>query len=504
MQDPKLQKVIHYLKTELSKKNCEKLPSVRDLSLLCGVSLKTAHKAVKRLSQDGVIDCRWGSGIFPLKDRRVEPTPYKNSSALNKSDSILEQIEKDLLNNIYRRGEKLPSIKTLVSRFNTSYPTIKKVFQKLISKDLIQSRGYTYYFTESFFHWKVKIGVISAVDTDGKLIIEKERERNFFRQLSIEADRRNIQLEYIGFSDWNVPSSFRLNRRRAAVQLTEDPDMLGYILVSWHMRDYKECLNRLVSLKKPISVWLENSIGLPQDNDSTLMRPISFFDLSYSLQPGLDMGRFLLRSGHRKIAFISPFHGSTWSQQRLTGLKEAFVSAGIRDGVKEYTNSDFTDDWSFMNQVLERNDLEMIINTKLLQDKFSQSLNSERLNEVIFEINSLFRDHRIFQVSESLMNAAINDRTITAWVAANDLCAIQCLNYLNRSVSVPDKISLVGFDNSFQSLKLGLTSYDFNTSGLAQSMIDYILNPTSSLYDKHSRVINLNGKVVVRDSVKNL
>lgn len=42
------------------------------------------------------------------------------------------------------------------------------------------------------------------------------------------------------------------------------------------------------------------------------------------------MGRYLYEKGHRRVAFISPYHGVGWSQDRLVGLRDGMRAAGIR------------------------------------------------------------------------------------------------------------------------------------------------------------------------------
>lgn len=504
MDKPQLQKAIEYLKNELQKRSNGPLPSVRMVARNCSVSTKTAYKAIKMLIRDGLLYSRWGYGTisakndFLLENRNITD----NKLPVFKTEHVTNELENDLINSTYSQGDKLPSAKILINRYNTSYPTIKKALHCLINKNLILKKGHSYFIAERKRLYKSKVSVICAMNNNGEIVIEKERERDFYRLLSMEADRRNLQLEFIGYSDWCAFPFFSNQHNMKAVNLTEDADIIGYILVSWHMKDYLQCLNTICYLKKPVSVWLENFHGIPDKKDAPGKVPLLFFDQSYSRQSGNDMGRFLLGAGHRKIAYISPFHGSSWSQKRLSGLKEVFYDTGIKEGVVEFTDSKFTSDWSFMDVVLQNNEIETFLNTSQFKNRLG-NLRPERINQTLFEINGLIRDNHIYKESIELFKGALSDQSVSAWVAANDLCAFLCLNFLKQSsVIVPDKISIAGFDNTFQSLKLGITSYDFNTQGLVQSMIDHLINPSSNLYQKDDRILYLSGKVIERGSVK--
>ncbi|MBD3242520.1 MAG: hypothetical protein GF331_18165, partial [Chitinivibrionales bacterium] len=79
-----------------------------------------------------------------------------------------------------------------------------------------------------------------------------------------------------------------------------------------------------------------------------------------------------------------------------------------------------------------------------------------------------------------LLEEALSDSSITAWVAANDPTAMACLRYLaEQRVRVPQDISLIGFDNSTDAFIHGLTSYDFNCPVVVQRMLAHILDPAS-------------------------
>ena len=66
---------------------------------------------------------------------------------------------------------------------------------------------------------------------------------------------------------------------------------------------------------------------------------------------------------------------------------------------------------------------------------------------------------------------------LTAWVCANDGIAVIAHDFLvEKGLSVPGDVSLVGFDDSADSFYRGLTSYNFNSRGVAQALLTHLLD----------------------------
>jgi DNA-binding LacI/PurR family transcriptional regulator len=84
----------------------------------------------------------------------------------------------------------------------------------------------------------------------------------------------------------------------------------------------------------------------------------------------------------------------------------------------------------------------------------------------------------------------------TAWIVANDLCALQALAWLRgEGVTVPGEISVSGFDDTVEALRADLTSYRFGSDSMARAMIRQILSTPHS-----PSVMRHNGIVVARGS----
>lgn len=72
----------------------------------------------------------------------------------------------------------------------------------------------------------------------------------------------------------------------------------------------------------------------------------------------------------------------------------------------------------------------------------------------------------------------VSDLNCTAIIAANDFTAVCCHDALRRlGVSVPDRISLVSFDDSIYSERARISSYNFNRRQSIQAAMNFLMFP---------------------------
>ena len=100
-----------------------------------------------------------------------------------------------------------------------------------------------------------------------------------------------------------------------------------------------------------------------------------------------------------------------------------------------------------------------------------------------------------------LFKKALSDKSLTVWLVANDYAATLALDYLKeKKVKVPEDISVIAFDNTLDAMEYQLTSYDFNNSGIINSMLRYILSPSTFFTSRINEVIEADGSIVERRS----
>jgi LacI family transcriptional regulator len=89
----------------------------------------------------------------------------------------------------------------------------------------------------------------------------------------------------------------------------------------------------------------------------------------------------------------------------------------------------------------------------------------------------------------------------TAWVCANDMTAVLALAFLKRNgVAVPERVSVMGFDNTLASWQLGITSYDFAYDRMGHLAARAVINPSlvGRRFGHHAAI---EGSIIPRGSV---
>ncbi len=488
---PRFNRVIEYCTRWIELQPETKLPPVRVIAKTCGVSLKTAHDALCSLKEQGIITARWGDGYFSADFSLPGTGSSPPQAPKHKTQELLRRVRGDILNQTFARGSRLPALKILQDRYQVSYPTIKKVLQILVQQGELKQNKKQYLVACRFSPrpWRLKVLIITAADRMGTLNIQSEQEQSFFRAIWSESMRRKLDCSFVGLhEDGAFPSLIDPHTGKEMVSCKPD-GCAGYVVIARHLQDYRRCLDLLALKNLPVAVWYD----APKDESiSSPGGKVTLFEVGFSTQAGSHTARHLIERGHRRIAYISPFHNSAWSQARLDGLKKEFERSCIPDGVHAYTLDTFSNDWSFMDIVYRRN------HPSAFPHGLKQMLCKEVLTKVPaaeFERMKVLRDNLIMEKSIPLLEAALADRSSTAWVCANDLCAIMYLDWLQRhGVRVPGDLCLAGYDNTFEALQRGLTSYDFNFSGMAGVMLEYILEKGDSNLNK----IQIPGEIVCR------
>lgn len=467
---------------------------MRQLSRLSAVSPSTVWKEISLLQKNGKLLTRWGHEIKIVKRGSRSPVFKSKVTRQPKWQLIRDRISNDFLNGHYRPGTPLPGIKELQLRYSVSYPTIIKVLDSLWSAGSIDRSGRNYLIARSngSIRWRSKIVLISAGTPSGKPKITTEREREFYHFLSLEAAWAQVDLEHVFYEDWGAKPIFYTPLQQQT-KLTDNDNVLGYILSSWHIRDYTKCLRWLSVFKKPVAVWIEKAF-----DDVRMMRSQrAYFNIGYSTIPGRRMGEHFLKLGHKEVAYLSPFHGSKWSQERCAGLFNIYKEMGKSYKIHPFTNSSASSEWDFQD-LAQKGDVAR--QQELLFKTVSESLHPcLRLRMDQFRYDSLryIRDSLILKSMEEQIFRILENRFITAIAAANDLCALLVLDLLKSlRVEVPQRISLAGFDNTFDSLTNRLTSYSFNTHSLVRAMIRHVTGDSFSPGAKEMQFFD--GEVIER------
>jgi hypothetical protein len=249
------------------------------------------------------------------------------------------------------------------------------------------------------------------------------------------------------------------------------------------MNNTAQCLRKIIGFGKPVSICVEDQHVLESMAQySANSKGITFFDASYSTIPGKDVGLYLREKGHREIAYISLFHKSTWSQNRLSGLMEIYGKQNDSMKVYPFVLNEFVRDYEFMEKVIENPSFEKDVSVDEITNRIPPFM-KKRISSINMEYDSMLRDALIFSYCEPLIKKAASVQSITAWVCANDLIACMIMDYWNyHCIPESKRPALIGFDNAFDTFERGVSTYEFNTGGETQSMLNHLLYPNSSLF----------------------
>jgi DNA-binding LacI/PurR family transcriptional regulator len=297
----------------------------------------------------------------------------------------------------------------------------------------------------------------------------------------------------------------RRDRHEVLNPRTSRVPVLGYLFFAASIRkhDAPGTATRLAAHGLPLAI-LDEGDALPWTESGVPLRRTRLVRLVDGYTAGRDVGRTLLRLGHRRIAYISPSHRAPWSKERLAGLKEACREAGVPGAVRAFTVNAL-----YSHQLHLRKDyprllasIERILDTGMHGAARGHDLEDGVLQALKAEIGPVAESVAYRAKLRPLLQRARTQSQATAWVGANDNCALECLQYLRgMNVRIPHDVSVVGFDDAFDSFTHELSSYDFNGRAAMQAMVGSVLHPSRGRGVSPGGVLSIDGHLVVRHSL---
>jgi len=446
-----------------------RLPSVRALAAAWDVSAAKVQKVHAEARRRGWIETRPGSGTWP-----AGALPARGGASVRRdARQAAEDLAEEIARGRWPSREPLPSPKVLAERYRIHPTTMRKALVLLEDRRLIVRSGRTWTVHQpripSARASKSVVLCLGAADPEGGLRMGTDREWDFWREIQAEAARCDLRPVILPWHGDLGP-----DRERS----------LGAIVSTWHMLDPHPLLGALRQARLPSAVWVENPEALPGARYRDAPR-LWFHDMAYGREAGAALAAHLQTLGHRRIAWIGPFHGSLWSRNRLDGLREALGSG--------FALHEATRDW-----VSEWDVQETVWNDPAIWGAFHLDGIDHRgkVADLVRPImESAARDRSLRLLEDTLSGALASGATL--WVAASDLVARWCLHWLSaRGLEVPRDLALAGFDDSRDALRHDLTSVRFDAQAMARSMVRQILSPSSTA----RKTTRYHGAVVARGS----
>jgi DNA-binding transcriptional regulator YhcF (GntR family) len=424
-----------------------RLPTVRDLAMQYAASTRTVQAALKQLCNKGIIESRSRSGFWRLGE---VPQNKITSSRLGVGN-LASRFKKEILEGIYPWDSPLPLIKELATQWNCHPQTVTKVLELSIQDGLLERRGRLHFPLppkKNRVTLTPTILCLGAGAKDGHFRMDSDRESDFWRELGIQAGLAGVSLVR---RVWN------------GGRISLDKTTIGVIATSWHYPDPIVNCKEISKLKVPACVWFDEHILTKFSVDSG----IGYHDQGHSTENGILLARYLIELGHTHLAFISPWHANQWSIKRLKGIEEEATRQRCRVEIFcLYGDSE----WDRLvpaqtDPVLLKNFPAETI-AKIIEGSSSP---------VWDFISTNLGWNRIRKDMVPLFEKALSSGA-TAWIGANDICALNALSWLReQSIPVPQHISVAGFDDTTEALRSDLTSFRFSSSSVARSMIYQIL-----------------------------
>jgi DNA-binding FadR family transcriptional regulator len=459
------------------------LPRVCQLARDASVSTSAMCSAIAELKSRGLLYACRGKGTFvgrPESYRPSRPTSLK-------WQEVRERLRQEVLEKALTPEPLLPRKSLLLQRYGIARQTLEKAAQSLVEDGIIEPCKRTYRIIASRRRTSgSSVLCISPGETAKRISIINQRHHEFLDALYRLGRGHNLTIVHKA-----CPVS---SPESVASYMSKNADrFIGTLIwsngIDFAARDriITQCLRQ----ENPVAVMDE--IG-----DYTPPLPLRAKRLLKVFEPaaalaGAEVGKLLLRLGHKKAAFVSSQPTTCWSKNRCNGLAESFAKKGYRDAVVALTVENENAEAPAPKKNMDptyRKTMRHLLNAKRQLDAIpSDPIENILLNDLNGAVTSFMEYEKERQSYSPLFRRVIADRGITALVGVYDIIGLYALGYFPRSgISIPQDLSVVTFDDSFSCNRYDLTSYNFSFADITRRMLHYLLNPNDPAYWGKERI----------------
>ena len=422
-------------------KDGDRLPSVREVAASSGASTFTVFRAYKRLAAQGKIYGEHGNGYFWGAKPQIDVVARERET-----DRLERLLLEDWKSGKISVNSVLPSIKDLCLAHGATQGSMHRTLELLRSRGVLERNGRGRYYFGCARTSSVKskeILLIMRCNSGGDFNGLGERELQFMHNVYASAHRRNLKLKLLGyFEDDGVFLDAGGNR----VDMESCRGCFGAVVSTMLVFNVNRLFAELACTQFPVAVWWEHPLSaIPRALKKE--KRFAFFNLAFGEFPGRAVGRYLKERGLVHVAYVSPYHSSSWSIDRLCGLKKT----GLQ--VYEATDATHASPFDFVHEQRARANFRRI-----------------------------------------LLSLTANIPPMDAWVVANDNVGVELLS-LFRQKKLKRPPYMVSFDNSTDSYRNRLDSFEFSIEALAEQSVFHLVSPGVTLY-KTNDFRELSGHVV--------
>lgn len=452
------------------------LPSAAEISRRCGVSRGVVAQVMRRYKREG-------HGIGAASEESDIRDPVQTGG---RREHIAERIRTDILNNVYQPGSALPPRKVLAVRYETGYRVLRDALRVLADEGLIQP-SYRTFVVRPLVPSPIQATIVFLVpaqmwadETIGRL-----RSTEILHAVEHACQSRGLNLVVLQLKTLSSSVIRTVCRRHSVLGFVAQANTTDRVEWLWRM---------LAPFDKPLAIIDEfgfDARQLPANARFTR------YLLGSGGGAGLEVGRFLVRMGHRAIALFNFAAGCRWCSARFDGVRRAFEESGVRTEIAEYCVPELAgieETQRYISGMPFVRQFDKSIE-KLYRRCPLQLVTTENIRTAL---HGLFLSEALYRRLLPQFSRALRNETTTVWLFANDTTAMMGLEFLKQQgIAAPERVSVMGFDDTPSALTRDLTTYDFDVPGMATEIVRTLLERPD---DKPS-LIEPPGRVVIRKTV---
>ncbi|MBD3242497.1 MAG: GntR family transcriptional regulator [Chitinivibrionales bacterium] len=482
----------------------DRLPPIATLARQCGVAYATMWKAVRTLRSEGLLNVRQRRGIQRAVESHTVHRPVDACPApvvTPRWQAVLRALQHDLASGAFAPGALIPTTKQLQARYGVSYATMRKalavaVKSKQLAYDHRRYRVPTVQVARDFY----SMPIITRTSPERLYAPASPVARAVYHQIEGQCTRRSIVPRLIAYHFVGKALRPAYTERDFPFDRQSLANAVGIVLFATGLAaiDLPVFIERLSAFGKPIALLDEYGMldlsSLPRTNV-----PLFVCRTTGNIAAGRRVARDLLALGHRKVAFVTASRDITWSRERLHGIREVYRSAG---GTARVTDAGIDEVRGAADLALSHQTLLAAMRPALrrMDPMSAEAFDARQVRDTLGES---LRITRIRRDMATQLDRLIDHEPATAWVAANERTAIVCLDHLrSRGIRVPGDLSMVSFDDTIEASFLSLSSYTFNSAGMADALLSFLLRPRPYRGPRRGpETAEIDGRIVMRHSL---
>jgi DNA-binding LacI/PurR family transcriptional regulator/DNA-binding transcriptional regulator YhcF (GntR family) len=527
---PAVQKSLDHVRSEIESgawSQGDRLPPIRVLARQAHVSAAAMCEALGVLRTENVVSIIKNRGAYlgrPPADGRTgfQASPPGESQRWQR---LKIQIEKDIFNGNFAPGEAMPSLRDLQKSYAVSYKTLRKAMEAIAGEGVVVPHKKTYQVP----HLRRASGTlvfVSAPEAASKIICGGYPVTEFLSTLRREGGKSMINVTVVPYD----PERRRASLGHQLAALQEKQSVLGYVLWTSMLpeRKLEQALQALREVRRPGTIILNGGLRTGDLRPAGLDKPVAVVDTTWDMAvtnslhhqadlagwafrtftvagivAGRQVGQYLLRLGHRKVAFLSYCHKELWSQYRFRGLLQSFQGAGFGEGVRKFVIEEVDDRFHALPGPDDLEEFRRQADSFLAASQaagagyYAGYAQEQMMGSVWNFIHQLKMAARV----EPILNAALQEAGLTACVGANDRMALLAREHLaKKGIRIPKDMSVLGFDDSKAATDNDLTSYSFTFSEMARKILAYVLGPRQRTQQQDGDSVECEGLLIERGS----